>query len=81
MNPILEMIIEKRNGMYIHAVEVENAYELESIFEQLVQEFENDYTSEVIQDFIDTLQIYYLGENEEEEKEVYKTFQEFKINN
>lgn len=72
MNPILNKVIESRGGNYCHIVEVEDVYELESIFESLADEFEDEYTNEEIQDFIDTLQIYCLNEKNEDEVYNYK---------
>jgi hypothetical protein len=71
MNVIIEKLIEERKGHYCHCLEVSDVYELESTFESIINEFEDNYTSEDIQEFIDTLQIYYLGEDSEEEERVY----------
>ena len=77
MNPILEMILDNRKGMYLHALEVEDSYELQSILESLVDGFSDKFSKEQIKDFIDTLKIYSL--NDINSDEVYKTFQEFTV--
>lgn len=77
MNRIIEQIIEQRNGHYCHCLEVEDIYELEAIYEALVNEFTNEFTNEEIQEFIDTLTIYCLNDKNEDEVYDYK----FNINN
>lgn len=74
MNPIYQEILEARNGHYIHALEVSNVYELESILESLFNEYINKYGIEVLIDFCNTLEIYYFddeNENEVDKDEVY----------
>ena len=72
MNPIYQEILEARNGHYVHALEVSNIYELESILESLFNEYINKYDIEIIIDFCQTLEIYYFDdENEVDENEVY----------
>lgn len=74
MNPIYQEILEARNGHYVHALEVSNVYELESILESLFNEYINEYDIETIIDFCTTLEIYYFdseNENEVDENEVY----------
>ena len=74
MNSIYQEILDARNGHYIHALEVSNIYELESILESLFNEYINKYSIETIIEFCNTLSIYYFdGENENEfdENEVY----------
>ena len=78
MNALLEKVIESRNGHYCHVVEVSEVYELESIAEAIISENEDLFDAETIIDFLETLTVYFL-ENEEEsqeynnekEKEVY----------
>lgn len=70
MNPIFEA----RNGHYVHALEVSNVYELESILESLFNEYIDKYDIETIIEFCNTLSIYYFddeNENEIDEGEVY----------
>ena len=74
MNPIYQEILDARNGHYVHALEVSNVYELESICESLFNEYIDKYSIEIIIDFCTTLSIYYFdeeNENEVEENEVY----------
>lgn len=74
MNPIYQEILDARNGHYIHALEVSNVYELESILESLFNEYIDKYSIETIIDFCTTLSIYYFddeNENEVDENEVY----------
>lgn len=70
MNPIYKEILEARNGHYVHALEVSNVYELESVLESLYNEFIDKYGIEVLIDFCSTLEIYCL--DDETEKEVYE---------
>jgi Mg2+/Co2+ transporter CorC len=67
MNAILDKVIKQRNGHYCHVLEVNDVYELESILEQVVNEFNDEFSDEEIQEFIDTLNIYCLDETQEEE--------------
>ena len=74
MNPIYQEILDIRNGHYVHALEVSNVYELESICESLFNEYIDKYSIEVLIDFCSTLEIYYFddeNENEINENEVY----------
>ena len=74
MNPIYQEILEAKNHHYVHALEVSNVYELESILESLFDEYIDKYSIETIIDFCDTLLIYYFdeeNENEVDENEVY----------
>ena len=74
MNPIFKKILEAKQGHYVHALEVSNIYELESILESLFNEYINEYDIETIIDFCTTLEIYYFddeNENEFDENEVY----------
>ena len=74
MNPIYQEILEARNYHYVHALEVSNVYELESILESLFNEYIDKYSIEIIIDFCNTLSIYYFdeeNENEVDENEVY----------
>lgn len=79
MNAILNKIIEERKGMYVHALEVSNLYELESIIENLYAEFIEDYSIEEIIEFFESIELYCLEGSEEEE--VYSLDVAFFINN
>ena len=70
MNPILENMYKKR-VIYVHALEVNDVYELESIIEELVDEFIDDYSIKDIIDFVTSLEIYYLGDDDDEERRVF----------
>ena len=78
MNALLEKLIESRQGQYCHVVEVSEVYELENIAEAIIEENENSFDAETIIDFLETLTVYFLENeeenqeyNEEKEKEVY----------
>lgn len=74
MNPIYKEILDARNGHYVHALEVSNVYELESILESLFNEYIDKYSIETLIEFCTTLGIYYFddeNENEVDENEVY----------
>lgn len=72
MNTILENIIEKRKGMYVHALEVNSLEELTDIIETLTDEFNKDgFSFEDIKQFFDTMSIYYLGDDDKEESIIY----------
>lgn len=65
MNAILSMILEKRQGMYIHALEVNDVYELQSCIDTLYDELINDYDTETFIDFITSMELYCLDPNDE----------------
>jgi len=67
MNAILEKIIDSRNGHYCHALEVNDVCELKSAVESLHDEFSKDYSLEEIKDFFNTMEIYCLDDNNEDE--------------
>lgn len=69
MNAILEMIIDKRNGMYVHALEVNDVYELEIAIESLYDELVEEYGINTFIDFITSMSIYCL--EDENENDVY----------
>jgi len=71
MNRILENIIEQRNGHYCHCLEVEDLYQLEETIAQLVGEFEEKYNTSEIIDFFESIEVYYLGDDHQEETEIY----------
>ena len=74
MNQIYKEILDARNGIYVHVLEVSNVYELESILESLFNEYIDKYSIETLIDFCTTLEIYYFddeNENEVDENEVY----------
>jgi methyl coenzyme M reductase subunit C-like uncharacterized protein (methanogenesis marker protein 7) len=67
MNKIIEDIIQKRKGHYVHAIEINDLFELKSCIESLVDEFHKIYSNKDILEFINTLEIYCLMECYEEE--------------
>jgi hypothetical protein len=76
MNPITEKIIDARKGHYCHCVEVSDVYELEAIAEQVVQEFCPEFSEETIIDFLESLTVYSL--NDENEEDIYNfSFREY----
>jgi hypothetical protein len=70
-NRILDKIIEGRKGHYCHALEVNDTYEIESIVEGLIDELGEEYFESEYIEFFQSMSIYYLGDNEETEQEVY----------
>tara|TARA_R110000787_G_scaffold229259_2_gene336806 strand:+ start:346 stop:603 length:258 start_codon:yes stop_codon:yes gene_type:complete len=69
MNAILNNISESRKGHYVHALELANCEELKNVIKDLVNEFTEDHTRAEIIEFLTTLSIYYLAEEESEEEE------------
>ena len=67
MNTILSNIIKSRGGHYVHVLEVYSRYELESIVEILYHEFAQQYTTEQILEFFDTLSIYSMSDAESDD--------------
>jgi hypothetical protein len=72
MNRIIEKMIEDRKGRYCHVVEVNDVYELESIFNSIENEFSEEFSEEEIKEFINNLTVYCLDESNEEEVYKYK---------
>lgn len=66
-NPILNKIIEDRNGHYCHCVEVSTVYELECIVESIVGEYGDDYSFNELLEFFQTLEVYCLDDSQEDE--------------
>ena len=64
---ILDTIIEQRNGMYCHALEVHDAYELDAIVESIYSDFISTHTKEDIISFFSNIELYALDESNEEE--------------
>jgi len=67
MNTILSNIIKSRGGHYVHVLEVYSRYELESIVEMLYHEFAQQYTTEQILEFFETLSVYGMADEVENE--------------
>ena len=68
MNTILSNIIKSKGGHYVHVLEVYSRYELEAILEMLYHEFAQQYTTEQIVEFFETLSVYGMGDDAENEK-------------
>ena len=64
---ILDIIIEARNGMYCHAIEVSNTYEIDNIVECIYSEYNQTHTNKEIFEFLNSLEVYCLEESNEEE--------------
>ena len=69
MNTILKYMIEQRNGHYVHALEVNDVYELESVIENFIGELQDTFTVNDFKDFFSTIELYCL--NDEYEDDVY----------
>ena len=69
---IFDTVLEARKGRYMHAVEVGDKYELENVAECILQEYEDTHTE------LEIIEVYFLGDCPELEKEVYDfSFSEF----
>lgn len=69
-NIILNEILKNRGGNYVHALEVESTYDIENTISEIANEFK-DYGIEAIKEFFNSIAIYYIGEDPEEEESVY----------
>ena len=64
--------ITKNRPNYCHVLEVNSSYELIDVVETLTQELEAEcYTKNEIKEFVETLQIYSLSEDEIEAEKIY----------
>ncbi len=77
MNTILSNVIKSKGGHYVHVLEVYSRYELESIVEMLYHEFAQQYTTEQIVEFFETLSVYGMGDDAENEKIYELDLEEF----
>ena len=66
---ILLKILENRKGHYVHDLEVNDLWELQTIICSLYDEFIEEYDINTFINFITSMQIYCL--NEENESDVY----------
>ena len=66
INPIIEEFCANRIN-YCHALEVNDVFELESIFCNIYQDLINKYSIEVIIDFCESISIYCLDDDNDEE--------------
>lgn len=69
MNAILEQVLTDRKGHYVHTLEVSDVYELKSAIDSLYDELIRDYDKEVVIDFITSMSLYCLVD--ENDSEVY----------
>mgnify|MGYP003645484378 CR=1 FL=1 len=70
MNKLFNKILKQKKGFYVHAIEVNNIQEIESIIESVIQENEEFSEKEFIE-FFESMELYYLGEDPEEEEKVF----------
>ena len=66
-NPILSEVIDSRNGHYCHCVEVSEVCELENIADTILEEHEDKHGKAVVLDFLLSLQVYCLEDDNEDE--------------
>lgn len=57
---LLNHIIAQREGMYVHAIEVGTAYELENIIESIHGEYGDQFTADEYYEFFSTAELCYL---------------------
>lgn len=69
-NIIFNEILKNRGGHYVHALEVGSVYEIEIAISEIANEFRN-YGIEALKEFFNTIAIYFIGEDPENEDEVY----------
>ena len=63
-NRLLDHIISERKGHYCHALELTNAYNYECVIESIVGEFSNDFTQDEIISFFNTIEIYFIADDD-----------------
>jgi len=66
-NKIVYDVYKKRKGIYCHALEVNNIYELQACLDSLYDEFIREYTLQDIINFFDSIELYCLDVNNENE--------------
>lgn len=67
MNSILTKVIDSRCGHYCHCIEVSEVYELEAVSESIYNEFLESDGLEAVIEFLESLQVYCLDEENETE--------------
>ncbi len=75
-NRIFNDVVENRNGHYCHALELSSAYALECVIDEFISTEGEKYTMEEYIEFFNTMSIYYLPwegeeENNANEEELY----------
>lgn len=69
-NKLFNKIVEERKGHYLHAIEVNNIYDIENIIESIFQSYESEEITEVdILNFFNSIEIYFLEDEEATEEE------------
>lgn len=66
MNPLLKQVIANKGGHYCHVAEVSSVYELQCIAEGICNEFKDEFSIEIIEDFLSSLTIYVIEDEDEE---------------
>tara|TARA_R110000851_G_scaffold120189_2_gene248442 strand:- start:11143 stop:11400 length:258 start_codon:yes stop_codon:yes gene_type:complete len=66
MNKLIELCIQNRNGHYLHCLEIENLYDLESTVESIISESREEFSLDTYIDFFETLAIYPLNEDNQD---------------
>lgn len=70
MNRLFDKILKERKGFYVHALEVNNTYDIESVIESVILQNE-DFTENEYIEFFESIELYYLGDDPAEEEKVY----------
>ena len=70
LNPIYTDILNAKQGHYVHALEVNDVHELKACIDALGEEFEDKYKPEDVTEFLTSLNIYSLAEDEDTENEI-----------
>lgn len=69
-NKLLNKIVKNRNGFYCHTIEVSNIYDIECIIESIFQNYESEeITKKDILNFFESIQVYFLEDEEATEEE------------
>ena len=78
-NKLFNKIVEERNGHYCHAIEVDSIARIECIIESIFKSYESeDITEKDILNFFESIEIYFIedeelteDENQKNQNEVY----------
>ena len=66
-NKIVNKVYYMRKGLYCHALEVHDVYELQACLDNLYNEFIKEYTLQDIINFFDSIELYCLDVSNENE--------------
>ena len=80
MNKIVDRMHDLRSGHYCHALEVNDICELHNVIDYVYEEFVDEFGKEEVIDFLQTLELYYLGSDPVQEKEIYDYDIAFDVN-